>query len=61
MLHRDSYVLWVGFAAAIVAYLVTAATPPTDWTYMQWLQFASVILAWISGKLASSPLAGGTK
>mgnify|MGYP001560576806 FL=1 len=55
---RDSYVLWIGFAVAIVGYLATAEKPPTDWTYLQWLQGLSVVLAWISGKLASSPLKG---
>jgi membrane protein implicated in regulation of membrane protease activity len=58
MITRDSYVLWVGLAAAILGYLVTAGAPPTEWSYMQWLQAGSVLLAWVSGKLATSPLAG---
>lgn len=57
---RDSYVLWLGFAVALVGYLVTAEKPPTEWNYLQWLQAASVVLAWVSGKLASSPLSGKT-
>jgi hypothetical protein len=55
---RDSRLLWLGLAIAVVGYLLTASGPPTHWTYMQWLQFASFMLAWVSGKLATSPLAG---
>lgn len=58
MVTRDSYVLWIGLAVAMVGYLTTAKVPPTQWDYMQWLQAASVLLAWLSGKLATSPLPG---
>lgn len=61
MLHRDSALLWVGLGVAIVGYLITAAKPPNQWSYMEWLQAASMLLAWVSGKLASSPLPGGDK
>lgn len=55
---RDSRLLWLGLAVALVGYLITAGTPPIDWSYMDWLQGASFLLAWASGKLATSPLRG---
>ena len=58
MLTRDSIVWTLGLVAAIIGYLVTSATPPTQWTYMQWLQAVAFILAWVMGRLSSSPLAG---
>jgi hypothetical protein len=61
MLTRDSAIWWLGLAAATLGYLITAEKPPTDWTYMQWLQASSFLLAWIVGKLATSPLAGAPK
>lgn len=58
MWTRDSMVWWLGLIAAAIGYLITAEKPPTEWTYMQWLQAASFVLAWMVGKLATSPLAG---
>ena len=57
-LTRDSMVLWLGLGVAVVGYLTTAKDPPTQWDYMDWLQACSFILAWVVGKLATSPLAG---
>ena len=57
-LTRDSLSLWVAFGVVLVAYLITNGTPPTQWSYMEWLNAASVVLAWASGKLATSPLPG---
>jgi hypothetical protein len=61
MFSRDSSLLWIGLAIAAVGYLSTAAKPPTEWGYLEWLQAASFVLAWASGKLATSPLAGEKK
>ena len=61
MINRDSSVLWIGLALAVVGFLSTAAKPPTAWGYLEWLQAASFVLAWVSGKLATSPLAGSSK
>jgi hypothetical protein len=58
MWNRDSLILWVGLAVAVVGYLSTAMNPPTQWGYMEWLQAASFMLAWVTGKLATSPLPG---
>jgi hypothetical protein len=61
MLTRDSVIWWVGLAVAVVGYLSAVDAPPTRWTYMQWLQAAAFVLAWVSGKLATSPLKGEPK
>ncbi|MCR4342143.1 MAG: hypothetical protein NUW01_19880 [Gemmatimonadaceae bacterium] len=55
---RDSRLLWLTAANAMVGYLITAAKPPTEWSYMEWLQFLSFALVFISGKLGTSPLEG---
>lgn len=60
MITRDSWVWIVAALGALVGYLVTAQTPPTEWGYMEWLQFVSFGLAWAAGKLTGSPLAGDT-
>ncbi len=61
MFNRDSSMLWIGLALAVVGFLSTADGPPTDWSYLEWLQAASFVLAWISGKLATSPWPGAPK
>lgn len=58
MLNRDSMLLWLGLLIASVTYLITTAKPPTEWGYLEWLQAVSFVLAWASGKLATSPLPG---
>lgn len=58
MINRDSAVLWLGLGIALVGYLTTAARPPVEWSYMEWLQFVSFLLAWVAGKLSTSPLKG---
>lgn len=57
-MNRDSIILWLGLVVAVVGYLIGAAKPPTEWAYMEWLQAASFVLAWVTGKLATSPLKG---
>lgn len=58
MITRDSWIWLIGLAAACVGYLITAQKPPTQWSYMEYLQAASFVLAYIVGRLSSSPLAG---
>ncbi len=53
---RDGMLLWLGALATLVTYLISKGTPPTQWTYMEWLQMASFVAAWIIGKLQASPL-----
>jgi len=55
---RDSKLLWLGAAVAVVAYLQTVSNPPTVWAYTDWLNAAAFVLVWASGKLATSPLKG---
>lgn len=55
---RDSVLLWIGFGAAAVGFLVTAERPPLEWSYQEWLQALSFMFAWLMGKLATSPLPG---
>jgi hypothetical protein len=57
MITRDSMTLWLGLLIAVFGYL-GAAKPPTEWSYAEWIQAAAFILAWVSGKLATSPLKG---
>lgn len=56
-LTRDSAVWWLGIASALLAYL-GAAPAQSTWDYPQWIQFAALVVATVSGKLATSPLAG---
>ena len=60
MINRDSLMFWLLLAVAVVGYLTTAGKPPTQWGYMEWLQAVSFVLAWVTGKLMGSPLAGNT-
>lgn len=57
-MNRDSMGWWLALGAAAVGYLITAQHPPWEWSYMEWLQACSVGLAWLAGKLSSSPLPG---
>lgn len=58
MLNRDSVMLWVGAVGALVLYLQNADGTPMQWGYNQWLQFVAFVVAFVSGKLATSPLPG---
>jgi hypothetical protein len=55
---RDSVVLTVAALGALVTYLSNANSEPTKWGYNEWLQFVAFVVAWLSGKLATSPLPG---
>jgi hypothetical protein len=52
---RDGALLWLLTIAALAGYLTSVGTPPTEWTYAQWLQFAAAAAAWGIGKLQASP------
>jgi hypothetical protein len=58
MLTRDSWVWLLAFVGLLLSHLITAQAPPTEWSYMQWLQFLSTFLAGIVGWLSKGPLAG---
>jgi len=55
---RDSLVLWLAAIGALVGYLVADGRVPTEWGYADWLKFVAFVIAWGSGKLATSPLRG---
>lgn len=57
-LTRDSKMLWLGAAAAVLAYLAADGRPPSAWTYPDWLKAGIAATAWAIGKLQTSPLAG---
>lgn len=56
ILTRDSFIWWLAIGGATVTYLITIENPPNLWTYKEWLQALSFVIATISGKLATSPL-----
>lgn len=60
MWTRDSIIWWLGIAGALLAYLSQAPTP-TTWDYAEYVKAASLLVATISAKLATSPLAGKPK
>lgn len=53
---RDSLLLWLALLAAVGAYLLSVGEPPTVWTYQQWLQFVTAMIAVGVAKLQTSPL-----
>lgn len=53
---RDSLLLWLALVAAVGAYLLSVGDPPTVWTYQQWLQFVTAMIAVGVAKLQNSPL-----
>lgn len=53
---RDSMVLYLGLALAMLAYVVAAPHEIDDWTKREWAQFGVVGLTWLIGKLQTSPL-----
>lgn len=56
-MSRDSLLLYLGAAAALLTYLLASA-PPTEWGYFDWLKAAAFVVAYGIGKLQSSPLKG---
>jgi len=55
-LTRDSMVWFLVLAGSVIGYLVSAKTPPTQWSYNEWLQAVSALIAILSTKLQGSPL-----
>lgn len=54
---RDSTLLWLGIAGAVVVYLGASPSPMT-WSWADWMQFAAFAIGVLSAKLATSPLPG---
>ena len=55
-LTRDSLVWFVTLGASVIAYLLAADKPPTEWHYHEWLQAIAALFGIISTKLQGSPL-----
>ena len=53
---RDSMVWLFTLGAALIAYLLAADKPPTEWNYREWLQAGAAAFATLSAKLQGSPL-----
>ena len=56
-MNRDSWLLWLGIAGSVVAYLAVSESPMV-WHYDDWMKFVALLIGILSGKLATSPLAG---
>lgn len=52
---RDGAVLWFVALGALAAYLLSVGTPPNQWDYKQWVEFAAAVAMWGAGKLQVSP------
>jgi hypothetical protein len=55
-LNRDSALLYLGFAATVIGYFAAAEQTPDLWSFKEWMQFGLVVIAWLVGKLQTSPL-----
>lgn len=57
-LTRDAWLLYMGFAAVVLGYFAASEHTPNLWTFKEWVQFGLVVVAWVTGKLQTSPLPG---
>lgn len=55
-LTRDSLLLWLAIAGTIIGYFAAADGPPNQWDFHQWMQFGVMLVAFVTGKLQTSPL-----
>lgn len=55
---RDAWLLYLGFAGVMLGYFAAAEQTPNLWTFKEWVQFSLVVIAWVTGKLQTSPLPG---
>ncbi len=53
---RDSLLWIITLGASVIAYLLAADKPPTEWNYREWLQTAAAMFGILSAKLQGSPL-----
>lgn len=54
-LNRESSGWTLAAVGALVTYLM-ANTPPIEWDYYRWLSFIAFVVAYMSGKMDTSPL-----
>jgi hypothetical protein len=55
---RDAWLFYLAFAGTVLGYFAAAEQTPNLWSFKEWTQFALVVIAWITGKLQTSPLPG---
>lgn len=48
--QRDNPIWNWAMAVGLVGYLIAVGTPPTDWNYGQWLEFAFATVTALAGK-----------
>lgn len=56
MFTRDSAVLYLGLAGAVLAYVVASPTDISEWKTREYVQLALLGVTWLTGKLQTSPL-----
>ena len=54
-LARNGLSLWLFAISALCVYL-SAAPPPTEWSYQDWIRFVAACAAWGIGKQQASQL-----
>ena len=55
---RDAWLLYLAAAGTVLGYMAAAETTPDQWNFKQWVQLGLVVVAWLTGKLQTSPLPG---
>jgi hypothetical protein len=55
---RDAWLFYLAFAGTVLGYVAAAENTPNLWTFKEWVQLALVAVAWLTGKLQTSPLPG---
>ena len=55
---RDAWLLYLAAAGVVLGYMAAADSTPDQWTFKQWVQLGLVVVAWLTGKLQTSPLPG---
>jgi hypothetical protein len=55
---RDAWLFYLAFLGTVLGYFAAAEQTPNLWSFKEWVQFALVVIAWITGKLQTSPLPG---
>ena len=55
---RDAWLFYLAFAGTVLGYIAAAEKTPDLWTFKEWVQLGLVAIAWLTGKLQTSPLPG---
>lgn len=55
-LTRDSVLLYLGLAGAIITFVLASPKEIPEWGTRDWLQAALLGVSWLTGKLQTSPL-----